>query len=642
LLLGILPLVVLFALVFSLGNYYPDWSWRRTCLRAGVVWGSYLVLINELLSIWQTITPIGLVIAWSLPLLVMVVLFVVRAKGGQVIRIPRPGWPASLPRLMMLVGVIFILSLTAVLAWHSPPQTWDTLNYHMPKVAQWAQNQTVAHYTTGIQTQNYMSPGWEFVVLHFYVLSGGDRLVTLVSWCFVLGSLIGVSFLASRFKLGKTEQIFCVLFAATLPTGIVQSSSTMTDAAVAFWMIVVAAEAVLVFQKAEDSWTIPVLSLSAGLAILTKPTGYAFAFPFALLIFIALVRRTDYRLVGRSVVISIFLVLLINFGHLSRNHKHYDNPFGPPSRISALITDGINLPIVLSNTLRNATLHAGTPSPHVNKGIYLFVEKVHELIGVDIMDSRTTHSQRYKVFPPSTHEDISSNPIHAFLILILLIVSIWRRKSIPKEVFAYGLAVAATFVMVSSLVQWQLYNARLHQSFFILAAPWAVFMLYKVFSQRLIYVLGILLFAAAWPWLVHIPSRPIIEQPGESYVDNVFHEPRIDLVYASGGHLKVPHQEIAVHILETTCDQVGLVLKGNDAEYPLWMLLGAPTNDLRMDWAIEDKYVAQSGQSMVEPCAVILHPCAEDQGMFAGLPRVYEHKETDYCLYIDPAVLADS
>jgi hypothetical protein len=639
LLLGLLPLAVLIGLILLLANLQSDSSWRRACLHAGVLWGSYIVLLNELLSIWKAITLVGLVVAWSLPLLGIAVYLILQARRGRKIRLPRPGRPQGWSQVFLIIGVIFILSVTAVLAWHSPPQTWDSLNYHMPKVAHWAQNQSIHHYVTGIATQNYMSPGMEFVVLHFYILSGGDHLVALVSWLFVLGSIIGVSYLASRFGLGKTAQLFSMLFAATLPMGIVQASSTMTDCAVAFWMIVVAAEAVTVMKKEDDVWTIVILGLSAGLATLTKPTGYAFTLPFAVLIVIALLLRRNVKLFVRSALITIILVLLLNIGHLSRNQMTYGNPFGPQKRITALITDELSLPIIISNALRNATLHAGTPSPYVNKGIYLVVVKIHELMGVDVMNPATTHSRRYKVFPPSTHEDLTSNPLHALLILIALILSIWRRKRLPKEIFVYGLVVATSFVLVSSLVQWQLYNTRLHQPFFVMATPWAVFMLYNVRSQRFMNVLALVLLAASWPWLVHIPSRPIIYQREESYVDDVFHEARVDLYYANGGHLKIPQTEIAARIRESQCSQVGLVLTGNEAEYPLWALLGAPRDAPRIEWMIANSN--PDAEADFQPCAIILQPCAEDQGMFDGLPRVYEHKPTDYCLYLDPATQVD-
>lgn len=634
-LLGLLPVVVLFALIILLANIMPDSSWRRACLRAGVLWASYIAVLNELLSIWRAITLIGLIIAWSLPLVGVVVFFFVHLKRGHNIRLPHLGVPNSLSQSFMIVGIVIILCLTAILAWHSPPQTWDTLNYHMPKVAHWAQDQAVHHFTTGIEPQNYMSPGLEYIVLHFYILSGGDRFVTMVNWLMVLGCLCGVSLIVSQFGLGLNAQTFAALFAATLPTGIVQASSTMTDTAVAFWMVIVAVETIALAKEEKNRFTIFFLSLSAGLAILSKPTAYAFALPIAVFVIITLIRQKDPKRFARSISLAFMLVLLLNLGHLSRNQARYGNPFGPKGRISTLIPDGINLSIILSNTLRNASLHAGTPSPYVNKGIYLFVEKVHEIIGIDIMDSRTTHSQRYKVFPPSTHEDLTSNPLHALLILIAFFLLLWRRNRVPREVVAYGLCVALSFVLVSSMVQWQLYNARLHQAFFYLAVPWTVFMLNEVMSQRSLFILGVLLLFASWPWLVHIRSRPIFDQPGESYVDNVINESRIDLYYASGGHLKVPHSEIAARIQESRCSRIGLVLMGNEAEYPLWMLLGAPRNAPRIEWIIEDKSADTTDKSDFQPCAVILHPCAQDQGMFDGLPRVYEHKQTRYCLYLE-------
>jgi 4-amino-4-deoxy-L-arabinose transferase-like glycosyltransferase len=636
LLLGLLPLAVLIELILLLANLQPDSSWRRAGLHAGVLWGSYIVFLNEVLSIWKAITFVGLILAWSLLLLAIAVFLVVRIRRGHKIRLPRPDWPEGWSQVFLLISVVIIVGITGMLAWLSPPQTWDSLNYHMPKVAHWAQNQSIHHYVTGVATQNYMSPGMEFVVLHFYVLSGGDHLVTMVSWLFVLGSIIGVSYLASRFGLGKTAQLFSMLFMATLPMGIVQASSTMTDCAVAFWMIAVAAEAVTVLKKEDDLWTIVILGLSAGLAILTKPTGYAFTMPFAILMASALLVRKNFKLFMRSALLAFILVLLLNIGHLYRNQKTYGNPFGPQKRITALITDKISLPIIISNTLRNATLHAGTPSPYVNKGIYLVVVKIHELMGVDVMDPATTHSRRYKVFPPSTHEDLAANPLHALLILIALILSIRRRKRIPKVIFVYGLVVATSFVLVSSLVQWQLYNTRLHQPFFVLAAPWAVFMLYDVLSQRYINILAVVLLAASWPWLVHIPSRPIVYQRGESYVDDVFTASRFELYYANGGHLKIPQGDITALIKESSCTQVGLLLRGNGAEYPIWALLGAPRDAPRIEWLVDDPAFRDGDEPVFQPCAIILQLCAEDQGKYDGLPRVYEHKPTDYCLYLDP------
>jgi len=83
------------------------------------------------------------------------------------------------PGRPLLAGVVLVLTVTATVAWLSPPQTWDSLVYHMSRVAHWAQNRSVWHYATGIDRQGSMSPGAEVITLNFYVLSAGDRLATL-------------------------------------------------------------------------------------------------------------------------------------------------------------------------------------------------------------------------------------------------------------------------------------------------------------------------------------------------------------------------------------------------------------------------------------------------------------------------------
>src|SRR4030095_5899533 len=52
-----------------------------------------------------------------------------------------------LPRLALgAVGVV--LAATGTLAFLAPPNNWDSMTYHMPRVAHWSQAGSVAHYPT--------------------------------------------------------------------------------------------------------------------------------------------------------------------------------------------------------------------------------------------------------------------------------------------------------------------------------------------------------------------------------------------------------------------------------------------------------------------------------------------------------------
>ncbi len=634
-LLAILPISVLLVLIVAVASVYPEKGWRAAVLRAAVIWGTYLVLLTEILSFGKALTRIGLSIGWGLPLFLIMSFLIMRVRRGDSISIPRPTLPEGALNRLIIVGVVLILTLTGSLAWIAPPQTWDSLNYHMPRVAHWAQQQAVRHYPTGVVTQNYMSPGAGYVVLQFYVLSASDRFSNFVEWGAMVGSLIGVSSIFLKLGGDKKKQLVAVLLAVTLPMGIVQASSVMTDYVVAFWMVIVAAESLSLMREEEDRYTIPIMALSAGLTVLSKPTGFAYALPFAILVAIILVRRYRFLHFLRYTVITIALVLVLNIGHLVRNYSVYGNPFGTSRRISSLITEEISIPIIISNTLRNASLHAGTPSPHVNKGIYLTVVKLHEIIGIDPMDSRTTHSRKYRVFPPSTHEDLTTNPVHAYFYLIIFVIFLFRRKRYPRNILLYGLIVPCTFITVSTLAQWQLWNGRMHLGFFVLFAPVAAYVFIEALSSRMVFAVSFLFLIASFPWLLQIRSRPLIYNRNTSYTLEAYKTPRTEQYYVNGGHLVKPHKEMTDRILDADCKDVGIALPGNDAEYPLWMLLDAPFSGIRIEWLVKDPAANIYPDPDFQPCAVILRPCAEDKQEMNGLPRVYKHKATEFCLFLE-------
>jgi hypothetical protein len=145
---GLLP-VLAFALGFlDLGNVRPVWSWDRCFLRGAVFFGAYAVVGAELLGLVHALTLPALLILWLSPILVL---------GTQ-----------------LEVGMLILLSLflltTGVVAYLAPPDTWDSLTYHMARVAHWAQSGSLAHYATGIERQDLMPPGAELGMLHAYIL----------------------------------------------------------------------------------------------------------------------------------------------------------------------------------------------------------------------------------------------------------------------------------------------------------------------------------------------------------------------------------------------------------------------------------------------------------------------------------------
>ena len=170
--LPLLPLLALGGITLIVANQRQEISWRQAFLRATILTNVFLVITTEILSLIRGITRIGIALTWLLPLILIIFWLTQRRKIGQPINWPVLYFPANRMDRILVFGLFTILGVTALVAWLTPPQTWDSLRYHLPRVAHWAQEMAVRHFATGMHVQNSMTPGAEMTILHFYVLAG--------------------------------------------------------------------------------------------------------------------------------------------------------------------------------------------------------------------------------------------------------------------------------------------------------------------------------------------------------------------------------------------------------------------------------------------------------------------------------------
>ncbi|NIM94649.1 MAG: hypothetical protein GTO18_13190 [Anaerolineales bacterium] len=611
----------------------PEVDWRRSLLRAFVLFAVYAVLIIELFSFFKAVTMLTLAASWAFALLILVMWLIYRVRSGN--RFPRfrIQLPGDWRSLILVAGVVVIIILTALVAWKAPPQTWDSLNYHMSRVAHWAQGKAVRHYATGIEVQNNMPPGAELLVLQTYVLSGGDQLVNFVQWTAMIICLIGVSFIAMQLGTRRYGQLIAIVFAATIPMGIVQASSTMTDYVVALWMVCVASEAIAIWNGKIEVSGIIFISLAAGLAILTKPTAYAYLLPFALLVLWKLLRDSTLKRAAAFGLLVLVLVGVIVAGHFTRNQMLYGNPVGPQDRFDQHASQLLDHRGLISNLVRNISLHVRTPSPYVNKAFAIPVIWLHDALGLDVNDPRTTAAGQFKITYPSTHEILTGNPLHALLIFSSVVAIIVRRRELPRVLIIYTVVILASAILFSFIFKWTIFGSRLQLPFFVLYAPVIGYLLDKPKWTNVGLVIGLVLLLASLPWLVSIDSRPLIPNAERSLVGSVMVEPRLDLLFANGSYLLEPARDVILRIEEAGCTHIGILLSGNGVEYPFWVMLGAPDEDLRIEWLVRGTSSSKFWDPDFTPCAIICEDCSIDSDVFRGLP--INHERAPYRLYLE-------
>lgn len=580
-----LPFIGLVLLFLILHN--SDRDWRYAVLAAAVIWGVLLTVFTELLSLLNFITFGSILGIWLATAIALGAIYyrLVKHKKRS---LPKLRLPRLTPVLwVLLAGILFITIALGTIALIAPPNTWDSMTYHMTRVVHWIQNRNVAHYPTYFSAQLVHPPFAEFAIMHLQILSRGDRLANLVQWLSMVGSVIGVSAIAKQLGANLWGQWLAAIFCATMPMGILQASSTQNDYVVAFWLVCLAHYTLLILpHKIPPTGLVAGVGASVGLAVLTKSSGYIYAFPFMVWLFLWYANRLRWKL-WKPIVIVSTIFFGLNLNHYLRNYALYGNPIATAEYSEHYRIEVYSFPTWISNIVRNLALHAdivrhlglqGIITPITGK-VDRIVDLIHSLLEVSANDPRTTFpAGAYRVPGLSFDENIAGNPLHLFLILIAIAIFIFYRKlDNKKQILAYLLSIIGGFFLLCLMLKVQQFHARHHVSLFVLLSAFVGVIFSKLWHRYLvksiaIASLAVILLVTSMPWVLGNTARPIL---GEQ---SIFNTSRNELYFINRKFLKTPYFE-TVELLKTTeCTDIGLSLgamavpSGTYWEYPFWAL----------------------------------------------------------------------
>lgn len=603
--LVLLPILcwVFIALIFNKKGL----CWRSSFLAAAICWGVLLTGITEILSIVKLLTLGSLLVVWGLATVIISLgyYFISRqesTKSSSNRRLSFTSMPVF-PRCL-LAGVVLIVILTGLTASIAPPNNWDSMTYHMSRVMHWIQNQGVGHYPAHILRQLHSNPWSEFAITHFQILNGGDYLANFVQWFSMVGCILGVTLIAERFGANLRGQIFAAVVLATLPMGILQASSTQNDYVTSFWLVCFVYYCIMSMQQPNLYYSLGV-GTSLGLAILTKGTAYIYAFPFLVWLCWSMVKILRLRICRPVLIISV-VVLLINIGHYSRNLELFRNPLGPdamsPAKEYTQTNDVFTVSSIVSNILRNAGLHMGTPIKLGNAAVEKGICSAHSFLGIDLNDPRTTWTgTRFHINTLSAHEDSAGNPIHLVLILlaIFIIIFFWKNRKEPY-LKGYIIALVAAFLLFCMSLKWQPWHSRLHLSLFVLWSPVIAVIMSNAVNKWIANVIMAILVITSFHWVLKNESRPLVGQ------NSILNTSRIDQYFSNRPGIKESYYDCALAVSSQQCNDIGLQLGGDHWEYPLWVLIQRSSKQIPR---IEHVYVGNNSYKIslgnFKPCTLL-------------------------------------
>lgn len=597
-LLALLPLIIVSLIIFQ----KTQSNFRESILNTAVLWSVLIVVLTEILSLFNAISFKNLSAFWLVTNIVCIRFFYLtykKTKFGKLRQIfEHPKLTPS--EWIVLGGVILFASTCSIIAFIAPPNNWDSLTYHMSRVAHWAQNQNVKFYQTSIIRQLTLNPFAEFIILQFQVLTSSDRWANFVQYFSMLGSLLGTSLIASKLGANRLTQLMTAAIVISIPMGIAQSTSTQNDYAASFLMICIVYNTIKL--KNDFNWkTVFYLGSSLGLGFLTKGTVYLYALPFIIWILFSFKQKPS---IDRLKVLLLLFVLTcaINSGHYLRNYS-FSGSILSGNVLPKVMNQRHGLDVLGSNLLRNTALHWAAFSNSICERLTQGVVQAHKIVGLDAADPQTTYSSEF-IIQKSLAEDTSGNFRHFILgVLSLIFYFIYLKRFKDNQILkGYLLALLSSFFIFCWLIKWQPWHSRLHLPLFVLAAPWIAIVLSNKFKDKWILLISIFLLLTSIPWLLRNPARRM----QSSKKATIFNTSRIDQYFANNPDIKAPYKVALSTIASSECQNIGVAIGEDSWEYPLWAILQFEHNSNKRIEHVNVQNISQKYKtSNFSPCLIM-------------------------------------
>lgn len=586
---------------------------REAAISSAVIWAALATLAATLLSLGAGHDPLastaghltrgGLLIFWGLAGLAgALASWRGRARIGELARSLRARLAGLSRGERLLLGFscasLLIVTLIGLI---SAPTTWDSMTYHLARVAAWMQLGGASHYATSAAPQLFQPPGAELLIAQLQAMTGGDHLAAVVqSAAFALAMLAAAS-IAQSLGGGRRAQLLAVFLTATTPMAILQGSSTQNDLLVGAWLMVVGALSLRLLdgagQPAATSAARGVLAaIAVALALVTKGTAWVYLPPLLILLAVALVRVLGARGFAATALAGVAAVALIAGPAMSANHQTFGQYVFTGSGAFDYGADVHSPASLTSNLVRNAAIHLGTPIESINRQSTRAVSGALSALGIDADDPATTFpGQSFAVPLAGPEESHAPAPLLLLLGLAALLLLFLSPGFRTRRRIGWAASVLGGVVIFSLLFKWQPFHSRLHLPAELLAVPLIAVALEHVRragrgGALLVGATCALAAAVASVFLLLNVDRPLISRGGHP---SILTTPRSQQYFAQRPEFAAPYMAIVGRVQQRGDRELALVGGFDDWYYPFSALLGS---DVRVSYTLVPNASARNRQ----------------------------------------------
>jgi hypothetical protein len=531
-----------------------------------VVLCAEVVATGEVLSLFHAIRPLGYALFEAIALTVALVAWqrAGRPRPPRFPRLPRRPSPLALLGLVVALGVGYELFLVVA----TPPNNWDSMHYHLARVAAWHAQHGLGYFPTHNAIENVYPPNAELLVLWTVTFLGRDVLAALPQLLASLAGAASVFVIARRLGYERYVSAFSALLFPTLTIVVLESVTTQNDLLEASFVAAAVALA-LGRTRAETALAGIALGLAAG-------TKLTFLYALPVLVAIALLSLPRRRIVELCVAGLAGFALVGVYGYV-QNLVETGRPQGKAHEVSSLpphVTALGTVSSVARTTYRLVDLSGLHPpaalTSHVAGAAKRVFDGLHIPPNPPESTTKGTFEFTYETNTVASEDSSALGPL-GFLLLVPLALGFlvaWARRKTDRRRAAFALALPLYVVALALGTRWNLYVDRFLVTPAALTLPLAPAVLRRMPVQAVAAVIAAATLAVA---LVYDLSKP----------SGVWNLSRADAQAIRWPELKPVFETVQAKVPAKA--RLGIDLAPLDWEYPWW----GPHLQRRLVWLPE-------------------------------------------------------
>ena len=487
-----------------------------------------IVLSTETLSIFHLLNYTGITTFWLTIMTVGIFILLKNKKSlKQIIIIDWRTFVENVKKLsffykIVSLGILTLLFFVFFQGLIYPPNNWDSMTYHVPRIAHWIQNESVENYSTNIIRQLYQPLFSEYVILHTHLLFNGDLFSNTVQFSFFLFTSLAVVAVLRELNVTKTILFISILLCFTIPQALLEASSTQNDITHSFFTIASVYFAIKSYKTLSIKFFL-FFGICIGFALLTKAIAYIYV-PVITLIFGFVLLRKILKEKKHNVLkysLIILPIILINLGHSFRNYQFSHHITGVDAKTTkGIVFEKTSPKRILSCCIKNIVLHSdpyfvGSLGDKIAEKSHLLMHIDVNEPGTNIFDTKFKATSHWK-----NHEDSQPNFMHFILFILsvfLFLLITLKTKKVDLTILLFLTLITIQFVLFCGYLCWEPWNTRLHLPLFYEMIIFICLVFNHVNKNRIrsfIYIASPLLLFYGFYVMLHNYSRPYLTTKG--------------------------------------------------------------------------------------------------------------------------------